>query len=73
MARKKKQQGGYLQGPSHKDGGMAAVIGGQETVELEGGEYIIKNSSAKKLGQKTLDELNKKGRLWLRSKVLKNK
>ena len=39
---KTKQKGGILSGPSHKDGGIAAVIGGKEPVELEGGEYIIK-------------------------------
>ena len=60
---RKKQQGGYLKGPSHKEGGMAAIIDGQEPVELEGGEYIIKKSSVKKLGKKTLDQINKKGRI----------
>ena len=63
MSKKKKQQGGYLKGKSHKQGGIAAIVGGQEPVELEGGEYIIKKSSVKKLGKKTLDELNKKGRI----------
>ena len=60
---KRKQTGGYLKGPSHKNGGIAAVVAGKEPVELEGGEYIIKKSSVDKLGKKTLDELNKKGRI----------
>ncbi len=60
---KKKQTGGYLKGPSHKKGGIAAVIGGKEPVELEGGEYIIRKSSVDKLGKDTLDEINKKGRI----------
>ena len=63
MNRKKKQKGGILSGPSHKYGGIAAIVGGKEPVELEGGEYIIKKSSVDKLGKKTLDELNKKGRI----------
>ena len=62
MARKK-QKGGYLKGPSHAKGGIAAVVGGQEPVELEGGEYIIKKSTVDKLGKDTLDEINKKGRI----------
>ena len=44
------QQGGYLQGPSHKKGGIPAVIAGQEPVELEGGEYIIKKSTVDAVG-----------------------
>ena len=59
----KKQQGGYLQGKSHKNGGIAAVIGGQEPVELEGGEYIIKKSSVDKLGKDVLAKINKEGRI----------
>ena len=62
MARKK-QTGGYLKGPSHARGGIAAVVAGQEPVELEGGEYIIKKSSVDKLGKSTLDQINKKGRI----------
>ena len=58
-----KQQGGYLQGKSHKHGGIAAVIGGQEPVELEGGEYIIKKSSVDKLGKDVLAKINKEGRI----------
>jgi len=61
--KKKKQQGGYLEGPSHKNGGMAAIIGGKEPVELEGGEYIIKKSSVDKIGKDNLARINKEGRI----------
>ena len=60
---RRKQQGGYLQGRSHKDGGIAAVIGGSQPVELEGGEYIIKRSSVDKLGKDVLARINKEGRI----------
>ena len=70
---KRKQQGGYLKGPSHDQGGIAAIVGGQEPVELEGGEYIIKKSSAKKLGTKALNEINKKGRIPTMAKGGKTK
>ncbi len=42
---------GKLKGPSHKNGGIL--------LEAEGGEYIIKKSSVKKLGKATLDKINK--------------
>ena len=35
----KYQSGGYLQGPSHAQGGIPAMVGGTTPVELEGGEY----------------------------------
>ena len=60
---KRKQHGGYLQGKSHKDGGMPAIVGGKTPVELEGGEYIIRKSSVDKLGKGVLEEINKKGRI----------
>ena len=62
-SKRKKQKGGILSGPSHKHGGIAAVVAGKQPVELEGGEYIIKKSSVDKLGSKVLDEINKKGRI----------
>lgn len=62
-SKRKKQKGGYLSGPSHKNGGIPAVVAGKQPVELEGGEYIIKKSSVDKLGKKTLEEINKKGRI----------
>ena len=58
MSRKRKQNGGLLRGPSHERGGMPAIIGGQEPVELEGGEYIIRKSSVNKYGAKTMARIN---------------
>lgn len=58
----KMQDGGMLSGPSHKKGGIAANVGNQP-IEMEGGEYVIKKSSAKKLGEDTLNYLNKTGKV----------
>tara|TARA_Y100000593_G_scaffold85748_1_gene163263 strand:+ start:652 stop:1158 length:507 start_codon:yes stop_codon:yes gene_type:complete len=51
----KKMKPGKLKGPSHKRGGIL--------LEAEGGEYIIKKSSVKKIGKKALDKINKEGRI----------
>jgi hypothetical protein len=59
----KKQKGGYLSGPKHKDGGMPAIIAGKEPVELEGGEYIVKASTVDAVGKENMDTFNKTGRL----------
>ena len=59
---KSMQNGGMLKGPSHKDGGILTQVGDQP-IEMEGGEYVIKKSSAKKLGKKTLDKINSTGKL----------
>ena len=32
---------GLVRGPSHKHGGVAGVVAGEQPVELEGGEWII--------------------------------
>ena len=55
---RKKQNGGLLRGPSHSRGGMPAIIGGTEPVELEGGEYIIRKSSVDKYGEGTIARIN---------------
>lgn len=56
--RRKKQQGGYLDGPLHEDGGIPAIISGGEEVELEGGEYIINAQTVDALGVPFLDKIN---------------
>ena len=53
----KKQSGGYLHGPSHEEGGIIASTNG-ETVELEGGEYIINAQTVDALGTEFLDKIN---------------
>ena len=56
------QDGGKLVGPSHKQGGIAANVGNQP-IEMEGGEYVIKKDSAKKLGDDMLNYMNKTGKV----------
>ena len=55
-------KGGLLKGPSHKEGGILTQVG-NKPIEMEGGEYVIKKSSADALGKETLDYINKKGAL----------
>ena len=59
---KKLQDGGMLSGPSHKKGGIAANVGNQP-IEMEGGEFVIKKESAKKLGEDLLHYMNKTGKV----------
>ena len=54
----KKQSGGYLQGPSHEQGGIPAVVSGNTPIELEGGEYIINAQTVNAVGTQFLDQLN---------------
>ena len=53
-----KNLGGYLVGPSHEQGGIPAIVGGTDPVELEGGEYIINAQTVEAVGQPFLDKLN---------------
>ena len=55
----KKQSGGYLEGPSHEDGGIPAQAPGEPPIELEGGEYIINAATTEALGVEFLDKLNR--------------
>jgi len=58
-SRRKKQSGGYLDGPSHEEGGIPATFQhGGAPIELEGGEYIINAQTVDALGTPFLDELN---------------
>tara|TARA_R110002012_G_C11194657_1_gene558957 strand:+ start:55 stop:513 length:459 start_codon:yes stop_codon:yes gene_type:complete len=63
MTKAKKMKPGKLKGPSHKNGGIL--------LEAEGGEYIIKKSSVKKLGKSTLDKINKEGKLPMKKPAKK--
>ena len=51
--RKKYKKGGYLEGPSHKKGGI--------TINVEGGEYIIKKDSVNDKTLPVLKKINKTG------------
>ena len=55
---KKMSQGGYLVGPSHEDGGILALVDGEEWIEVEGNEYVIRASSVAKYPRTFLDRLN---------------
>jgi hypothetical protein len=58
---KKYNNGGILNGPSHKDGGIPAYIkGSNNMLELEGGEAII-NKKSTEMFKPYLSEINKKG------------
>jgi len=48
-------QGGKMTGPSHAKGGIP--------IEVEGDEYVIKKSSAKKIGYDNLDYMNEYGKI----------
>ena len=61
----KKIKAGKLSGPSHKKGGIL--------LDAEGGEYIIKKSSVKKIGKRALDKVNKEGKLPEENKMPKSK
>lgn len=56
---KRKQAGGYLEGPSHDNGGIPAYTPGSPPIELEGGEYIINAATTETLGTEFLDKLNR--------------
>ena len=55
---RRKNSGGYLSGPSHERGGIPANVGGNEMIELEGGEYIINAQTVGAVGTQFLDQLN---------------
>ena len=55
--KKKKQRGGYLQGPPHSRGGIDARVG-KEPIELEGKEYIMSAEATRRIGKENLDEMN---------------
>ncbi len=53
------EEGGLLEGPSHKQGGIPFTIGGHAGFEAEGGEYIV-NREATKRFLPLLESLNSK-------------
>jgi hypothetical protein len=53
--------GGKLDGPSHKDGGVPIVIGGRKAAEAEGGEWIV-NKQASQTNDEALRTINTHGR-----------
>ena len=66
----KKSKGGKLVGPSHAEGGILTQVGDQP-IEMEGGEYVIRKSSVKKLEKSNpglLAKLNKTGKMPKKAK-----
>ena len=53
--KKKYQQGGMMNGPSHAKGGIP--------IEVEGGEYVIKKSSVNPETEAYLEYINAHGKL----------
>ena len=51
-------QGGMLVGPTHEQGGIPAVVDGDEPIELEGGEFVINAQTTAALGENFLHKLN---------------
>ena len=51
----KNKEGGEINGPSHKEGGV--------TINVEGGEFIIKKDSVNSETLPKLQEINKTGKL----------
>ena len=50
--------GGILLGQTHEQGGIQAIIDGQEPIEVETGEYIIRRSSTEKYGEDVMAKIN---------------
>ena len=54
---RKYNPGGMLHGLPHEQSGIPANVGGNEQIELEGGEYIINAQTTKALGEGFLNKL----------------
>ena len=63
------QDGGMLYGPSHEEGGIPGIIGGEEPAEFEGGEYVIKKNSVTPETIAALQYINETGQLPLQNDV----
>ena len=42
------ESGGLLRGPSHKNGGVKAIVAGRFPIEMEGGEYVNNTESTRR-------------------------
>ena len=58
---RKYNPGGMLHGPTHEQGGIPALVGGNTAIELEGGEYIINKQTVNAVGEGFLNKLNSTG------------
>jgi len=55
------EEGGLINGSSHKDGGVPFSIGGQQGFEAEGGEVMFSNKAADYWGRSRLLDMNMQG------------
>ncbi len=55
---KRYNRGGLAIGPTHEEGGIAGIVGGQTPIEFEGGEYIMNAQTVKALGVDFMDKIN---------------
>ena len=46
--------GGMLVGPSHDEGGIQAIVDGDEPIEVEGGEFVINKQTVDAVGEEFL-------------------
>lgn len=51
------QDGGYLRGPSHSQGGIPAKMEGGGMIEMEGGEYVIPRHVVQQKGREFFDKM----------------
>ncbi|MEK9693813.1 MAG: hypothetical protein VW235_12880, partial [Rhodospirillaceae bacterium] len=65
------EKGGLLQGPSHDQGGVKAVVGNRRMVELEGGEYIVNKKAVSNLGVDFLSLINSAGKPGKKQEISK--
>lgn len=57
---KKFAEGGFVNGPSHDQGGVPFSVQGKDGYEMEGGEYVI-NKRATAMHKDLLDRINRSG------------
>lgn len=55
------QEGGYIQGARHSEGGVPFTVAGRSGFEAEGGEYIFSRKATQRIGLRALDNMNFNG------------
>jgi hypothetical protein len=54
------EKGGLLQGPRHSQGGIPAIVGGRQPIEMEGGEFVFSRKATAGIGADVLAGINRK-------------
>lgn len=52
------EQGGFVNGPRHSQGGVPALVGGMMPIEMEGGEFIFSRRAVAGIGVNNLAQMN---------------